>query len=73
MITNLNRAGPGLGEYQFNKDLEVHFKEIVGSNKIQHDVEFRNIPIVPSVMQPPEEDIVFGQPSVRSLIDRISF
>jgi ferritin heavy chain len=38
LITNLQRAGTGLGEYEFNKDIELHLKDIVSSHKIKHGV-----------------------------------
>lgn len=39
MITNLQRAGTGLGEYEFNKDIELHLKEILDMKKIKHGVD----------------------------------
>jgi ferritin heavy chain len=69
MITNLQRAGPGLGEYQFNKDLELHFTEIFKESKIRGSSSF---PIVPGVPNLPFESQQFF-PNVRDLVNKILF
>jgi ferritin heavy chain len=66
MITNLQRAGSGLGEYQFNKDLELHFADIFRENKIRGSSAF---PIVPNFSL--ESPQVF--PGVKDLVSKILF
>lgn len=39
MITNLQRAGTGLGEYEFNKDVELYLEEILDERKIKRGVD----------------------------------
>lgn len=36
LVANLQRAGPKLGEYQFNKDLELHLQQIMRDVKVSH-------------------------------------
>jgi len=36
LVANLERAGPRLGEYQFNKDLELHLREIMRDTKLSY-------------------------------------
>lgn len=51
LIANLKRAGTGLGEYQFNKDLEIHFEEIFREREIKHQFGERFMPIVPKSLE----------------------
>lgn len=36
LVANLERAGPKLGEYQFNKDLELHLQQVMRDVKVSH-------------------------------------
>lgn len=36
LISNLERAGPKLGEYQFNKDVEKHLQQLIRDVKVSH-------------------------------------
>lgn len=36
LITNIERAGPKLGEYQFNKDLELYLLDLMRDVKVSH-------------------------------------
>lgn len=41
LLANLERAGPKLGEYQFNKDIELYLGKIMRDSKLSH----ANLPI----------------------------
>lgn len=54
LVSNCRTAGPNIGEYQFNKDLELHLVEIMRESKLgytQYTSVFRdvNVPYVPYV------------------------
>jgi len=36
LIANIERAGPKLGEYQFNKDLELYLNDLMRDAKVSH-------------------------------------
>lgn len=36
LVSNLERAGPKLGEYQFNKDLELHLQQVMRDVKVSY-------------------------------------
>lgn len=36
LVANLERAGPRLGEYQFNKDLELHLRDIMRDSRLSY-------------------------------------
>lgn len=71
LVANLQRAGPKLGEYQFNKDLELHLQQVMRNVKLSH----AQLPITAvgaSVPQVPR-NIGGGVPSFTSPLGPINY
>jgi ferritin heavy chain len=81
LLTNVQRAGTGVGEYQVNKDLHVYFNQFIGESKIRNWLDFPVVQpglaqpglIQPGLVQPTLFNSHLGSPSVKDLMSRILF